>query len=284
MNQSYGHGVRNGARYRVERGLQEHTFPPNRRMEPEGMDDIQRWVAGVGGAAILWYGLRQRGMSRWPLAALGAGLLYQGIAGDNLLDRIPVAQDIPVVRQMTSAPTQLRIRKSLTVNRPADELYAYWHNLENLPTFMKHVKSVQDLGGGRSHWVVNVLTDMELEWDARITEDRPGEMIAWETLPEAQVQNRGYVKFIPTARGTEVSVSIEYDPPGAMLGRFAGGAVKFIAEQQIKEEIRNFKRLMETGEIPTTDGQPAARPEAWHQLEQRSEKPVGEISAMVGEA
>jgi uncharacterized membrane protein len=240
------------------------------------MDHLQRWVSGVGGAALLWYGLRQHGIARWSLAAAGAGLLYQGVSGDNLLDRVPVAQEIPVVRQLSSAPTQLRIRKSLTVNRPASELYAYWRNLENLPNFMRHVKSVRELGEGRSHWVVGVLNDMELEWDAQITQDRPNEMIAWETLPDAQIQNRGYVKFISTPRGTEVSVSLEYDPPGSMLGRFAGGAVKFIAEQQIKEEIRSFKRLMETGELPTTKGQPAARPSAWQENSASSRQIPGE--------
>ena len=255
-------------RVRVERGLQEHTYPPNRRAEPEGMDDLERWVSGVSGAAALWYGLQQQGISRWSLAALGAGLLYQGVSGENLLDRVPIAQGNPILRPLTSAPTNLRVRKSLTINRPAGELYAYWRNLENLPTFMPHVKSVQELGEGRSHWVVEVINNMELEWDARITEDRPDEMLAWETLPDAQVQNRGYVKFIPTARGTEVAVSLEYDPPGALLGRMAGGAVKFIAEQQVKEEIRNFKRLMETGEVPTTRGQPAARDEAWQESQQ----------------
>jgi uncharacterized membrane protein len=124
---------------------------------------------------------------------------------------------------------------------------------------MSHVKSVQELGNGQSHWVVNVIRDIELEWDARITLDKPNEMIAWETLPDETLQNRGYVKFIPTSRGTEVSVSMEYDPPGAAAGALTGRAVKFIAEQQVKEEIRNFKRLMETGELPTTKGQPSGR-------------------------
>jgi len=223
------------------------------------MDDLQRWVSGVGGASVLWYGLRRHDLSRWPLALLGAGLVYQGVSGNNLLDYLPGAQEMPLIGQMTSAPTQLRIRKSITVDNQPEYLYSYWRNLENLPTFMTHVKSVQDLGNGRSHWVVQVLNNMELEWDAQIIQDRPNEMIAWETLPEATLQNRGYVKFIPTSKGTEVSVSLEYDPPGAALGRFAGGAVKFIAEEQIKEEIRNFKRLMETGDLPTTEGQPAAR-------------------------
>jgi uncharacterized membrane protein len=230
------------------------------------MDDLQRWVAGIGGAALLWYGLRQDNASRWPLAALGAGLVYQGASGNNLLDYIPVINDVPVLNQLTgNEPTQLRIRKSLTINRPASELYNYWRKLENLPSFMSHVKSVRELGEGRSHWVVNVVRDIELEWDAQITVDRPNEMIAWETLPDATVQNRGYVKFIPTSRGTEVSVSIEYDPPTPVPSSFAGGIVKFIAEQQIKEEIRNFKRLMETGELPTNKMQPAGQRTTWQQ-------------------
>jgi uncharacterized membrane protein len=266
MSGAYHQRVETGQRNRVPRGLQEHTYPPNRQAQSGGMDDLQRWVAGVGGAALLWYGLRQRSAARWPLAALGAGLVYQGASGNNLLDYVPIANDIPVVNQLTSnEPTQLRIRKSMTVNRPASELYNYWRKLENLPSFMPHVKSVQVLDEKRSHWVVNVIRDFELEWDAEITEDRPNEMIAWQTLPDAAVQNRGYVKFIPTSRGTEVSVSIEYDPPGAVIGQMAGRMVKFIAEQQIKKEIHNFKRLMETGDIITTEGQPSGRRDAWDQ-------------------
>jgi uncharacterized membrane protein len=96
-------------------------------------------------------------------------------------------------------------------------------------------------------------------------------MIAWETLPGATVANRGYVKFIPAPgnRGTEVSVALEYDPPGAAIGLAAGEMVKFIAAHDIEEDIRAFKRMMEAGEVPTTQGQPAARPQAWQQHEQR---------------
>lgn len=256
----------------VERGLQEHTYPPNRKEQSSSMDDMQRWVSGIGGAALLFYGMRQSNAARLPLAALGAGLLFQGASGQNLLDYVPVVADVPVVRQLTnSEPTQLRIRKSVTIDRPAEELYNYWRDLSNLPNFMQHVKSVQDLGDGKSHWVVNVLNDMELEWDSKILQDRPNEMIAWETLPDAPLQNRGYVKFIPTSRGTEVSVSIEYDPPGAAAGKLVGGMTKFIAEHQVKEEIRAFKMLMETGEILTTKGQPAARTQAWREQGMQAE-------------
>lgn len=250
--------------YRIERGVQEHTLPPKRRVQTSSMDELQRLVSGIGGAALLFYGLRQSNASRIPLAALGAGLLYQGASGKNFLDYVPVVNDIPAVQQMTmQEPAELRIRKTMTVNRPASELYTFWRKLENLPRFMSHVKQIQELDEKRSHWVVNVVKGIELEWDAEITVDRPNEMIAWQTLPEAMIQNRGYVKFIPAHKGTEVSISIEYDPPAGGLGKIAGRMAKFVAEHDVQEELRNFKRLMEVGEIITTEGQPSGRREAW---------------------
>jgi uncharacterized membrane protein len=171
------------------------------------------------------------------------------------------------------APTDLHIKKSVTVNKPVEEVYAYWRNLENLPRFMKHIKSVQTLDEKRSHWVAAVLRDMEVEWDAQILVDRPNEMIAWESLPGAKVENRGNVKFVqaPGGRGTEVHVSLEYLPPGAALGRVAAGVLNFVTEHQIKEDIRNFKHILEAGEIPTTEGQPAARGDAWYEYTKREE-------------
>jgi len=231
------------------------------------MDDLQRWVSGVGGAAVLFYGLRQHNLSRWPLAVLGAGLIYQGASGNNLLDYLPIHDDgdeetpfmEPTTNRDTHEPTELRVRKSITINRPANELYSYWRKLSNLPTFMTHVKSVEETSSEQSHWVVDVVHGIQLEWDARITVDRPNEMIAWGTLPDSTLQNRGYVKFIPTSHGTEVSVSLDYEPPGAAAGALAGRALKFIPATEIKDEIRHFKSLMEACEIPTTDGQSSAR-------------------------
>jgi len=253
--------------YQISRGVQEHSYPPNYHPPSSGMDDMQRWVSGVGGAAVLFYGLRQQNLSRWPLAVLGAGLIYQGVSGHNLLDYLPIHEDEneetsfiePVTNREPHESTELRIRKSVTINRPAAELYSYWRKLSNLPTFMTHVKSVEETSSEQSHWVVDVVHGMQLEWDARITVDRPNEMIAWETLPDSTLQNRGYVKFIPTSYGTEVSVSLEYDPPVAVAGALVGRALKFIPATEIKDEIRHFKALMEAGEIPTTDGQSSAR-------------------------
>jgi uncharacterized membrane protein len=251
-------------------GVQEHTYPPNRQDFPGDsarMRGSERMVSAAAGGVLLWYGLTSHSVTRWLLTLSGAGLLYQGATGQSLLAQVPVIQDLRPVQ------SDLRIKKSLTVNRPVEAVYSFWRNLENLPRFMEHVRSVEQLDDVRSHWVVALARGMEFEWDAQILVDRPNEMIAWETLPGAVIYNRGSVKFVqaPGRRGTEVHVSLEYSPPGMIAGRIAASMLNFIPAQRIKEEIRNFKHILEAGEIPTVFGQPAARSSAWREVAQREE-------------
>lgn len=255
----------------VPTGTKEHTSRPIGRPPVDDLAERQRWLAAAAGSAMILQGFRQRNTGKWLLTLVGAGLLYQGVSGTNVLGKLPV------VRTMVSKQQGVRVQKIITVNKPPAELYQFWRNLENLPRFMRHVKEVRQLDQEKSHWRVAIIQNIELEWDAHITVDRPNEMIAWETLPGATVGNRGYVKFIPAPgnRGTEVSVALEYDPPGAALGLAAGEMVKFIAAHDIEEDIRAFKRMMEAGEVPTTQGQPAARPEAWQHHEQRAPRTIG---------
>lgn len=145
--------------------------------------------------------------------------------------------------------------KSITINRSPEEVYRYWRNFENLPGFMSHLESVQIIDERRSHWVAKAPAGMKVEWDAEITEDRPNELIAWRSLEGADVKNSGSVRFAPapTGRGTEVKVSILYNPPGGATG---AGIAKLFGEepeQQIKGDIYRFKQVMETGEVLHSD-------------------------------
>ena len=155
-----------------------------------------------------------------------------------------------------SQPT--RIEKTLTINKPAAELYQFWHNFENLPHFMKHLKSVQVYDDKRSHWVSNGVLDKAVEWDATITEDRENELIAWASEPGADVNNSGFIRFRSAShdRGTEVTVATEYIPPAGVIGNVVAKLAGEAPEQQIGDDLRRFKMLMETGEIATTEGQP----------------------------
>src|SRR5690606_18126035 len=108
-----------------------------------------------------------------------------------------------------------RVTRSITINRPADELYRYWRNFENLPNFMLHLKDVQVLDQRRSRWTAKAPAGTTVEWEAEITEDQPDVLIAWSSLPDADVENSGEVRFEPAPRnlGTVVRVQIDYHPP-----------------------------------------------------------------------
>lgn len=154
----------------------------------------------------------------------------------------------------TTAPRQdraIRVAKTFTINRPPDEVYAYWRNLDHLPRFMRHLQSVRETGSRRSHWVARGPAGMTFEWDAEITEDLPNQRIAWRSLPGADVDHRGDVRFDPApgGRGTELRVHLEYHPPG---GRAAARLAKLFGRepgQQVEEDLRRLKQLLEAGEI-----------------------------------
>lgn len=154
----------------------------------------------------------------------------------------------------------IQVEKTVTIERPASELYSYWRNLTNLPNFMGHLKSVtnKNEAGTVSHWVANAPLDLSVEWDAEIIKDEPDHLIAWNALDNADIANCGFVRFQPATgdRGTQVKVVLEYQPPG---GALTNAIVKLFGEspqQQIGDELNRFKQLMETGEIATTKGQP----------------------------
>ena len=155
----------------------------------------------------------------------------------------------------------IEVRRSVTINRPRPEVYAFWRRLENLPRFMDHLKAVTEQGDGRSHWVAKAPAGADVEWDARITEEREGELLAWTSTEEAQDPNAGQVRFAeaPAGRGTEVHVALTYEPPAGAAGAALAKLFGEEPDQQVREDLRRFKRIMETGEIATTDGQPSGR-------------------------
>ena len=215
----------------------------------ETISDKERWASIVGGSAMVLMGLHQRSLRGILTAIAGGGLAYHGATADkSLQDKVVDA---------TGINKAIRVEKTVTIDKSAEELYNYWHNFENLPNFMKHVKSVQVLDMRRSHWVANAPLGQTIEWDADIINDQPNQLIAWASEEGAQVDNSGFVRFSPAPgdRGTEVKVVMEYNVPGGMVTAAIAKLFGEEPEQQIGDELRRFKQLMETGEIATTEGQ-----------------------------
>jgi uncharacterized membrane protein len=151
-----------------------------------------------------------------------------------------------------------RAESSIIINRSLEETYNFWHNLDNLPRFMKHLQSVRSTGSHRSHWIARGLGDAMVEWDAEIVEDRPNRRIAWRSLT-ADVPNSGSVEFEPAPgnRGNIVRVQIDFGNPAHALAASAAALMGKHPGQIVSKDLRRFKQVLETGEIITTERQPA---------------------------
>ena len=154
---------------------------------------------------------------------------------------------------------EMKVEKTVTIqNKSAEELYRFWHDFENLPTFMQHLKSVTVINETRSHWVAKAPLGNSVEWDADIITDQENQLITWKSVAGADIANSGFVQFksAPANRGTEVKVVMEYSLPGGGLTSAIAKLLGEEPEQQVREDLRHFKMLMEAGEIATTEGQP----------------------------
>jgi uncharacterized membrane protein len=145
------------------------------------------------------------------------------------------------------------IGRSVTINRPRDELFAYWRDFAKLPTFMDNVERIDVIDAKRSHWTVKAPGGRTVEWDAIVTEERDGELIAWASAEGADVSNSGRIDFRDAgARGTVVTATILYDPPGGTIGKIVAKLFQREPAIQARRDLRRFKQLMETGEIATS--------------------------------
>ncbi len=224
------------------------SIPENKSDQANQGDsgEVGKWASLIGGGAMVLMGLRQRSLRGALMAIAGSGLAYKAATSEG------------GIKEALGVNKEIKVEKTVTINKPADELYRYWHNFEQLPTFMKHLKSVKVIDNKRSHWVANAPLGASVEWDAEIIEDRENEFISWASVEGADVDNSGFVRFKPAPgdRGTEVKVVIEYAPPGGALTAAVAKLFGEEPEQQIGDELRRFKMLMEAGEIATTEGQP----------------------------
>lgn len=183
------------------------------------------------------------------------------VAGATALDLLCAQQ---LTRGIKTRHGSMPVVVTLTINRSAEDLYKAWRDLAQLPRWMKHLRSVDVKDERRSHWIATGPAGSRIEWDAEITEDRPHERIAWRSLEGSDVEHSGVVRFAPAPgnRGTMVTVEMRYAPPGGTLGSAVAAWFGEDAPQSIKMDLRRFKQVMETGEVITTEGQPAGRAES----------------------
>lgn len=157
----------------------------------------------------------------------------------------------------------VKLVRAVTIRKPAEELYAFWRDVENLPQVVPAPVAITALSATESHWVVSAPGDTTVEWDSLVINDHPGSLIAWRSREGASIPNAGSVRFeaAPGDEGTEVTVALEYDPPGGKLGAFFAKFSGKEGGQQVERTLKRFKALMEAGEIPTIEGQSVGGPQ-----------------------
>jgi uncharacterized membrane protein len=216
--------------------------------------NVERWACALGGAALAVYGTNKAVRER----SVGGAML--AAAGGSLIARAGLQSTDTDTRRALGGSAGTLVDEAVTVNRPPDELYLFWRNVELLPCFMQNLVSVRQLDSTRSHWTAKAPAGRTVEWDAEIINEIPNELIAWRTLDGADVVSAGSVKFTPVfGRGTEVHVRLQYNPPAGTLGSAVAWLFGREPSQTIREDLRRFKWILETGEVPTTAGQPRGR-------------------------
>ncbi len=210
------------------------------------LPDGERVLSGVIGVGLTAAGLARGGLARWALLLAGGALLRRSLTG-----RCPLYQHLELDRrhERSGIPGNRgkRVEAAVKIQCPAETLYAFWRTLEQIPRVMRHVTSVEQRGGGRSHWKVAGPAGQTVEWDAEIINEEEGRFIAWQSLPGATVSNAGSVWFEPANGGaTRVKVAFEFDPRAGALGVAVAELFGNVPEADLREDLQRFKEFAET--------------------------------------
>jgi uncharacterized membrane protein len=209
----------------------------------------ERMLSAGAGLLLALYGAKRMRLGSLLLAGAGVMLLKRAVSGHcDLYEMLGRSSAGDGAAPEAYFERGVHVDERFTINRPAAELYAYWRELKNLPTFMRHLESVTPLDDKRSQWVARGPLGVSVKWDAEIINDQEGKVIAWRSLGGAEVDNAGSVRFEEAdGGGTEVSVTIEYIPPAGQVGSWLAKLFGGDAAQLVREDVRRFKEIMEMG-------------------------------------
>jgi uncharacterized membrane protein len=236
--------MKNELNNNIINSLKQLSFTPTGK---ENIDQGERIISVLAGSWLFYKSLKNIGKHPFLAlqgAAAGGLMLYRGATGI-----------CPVYKHLdkdTTDPQAINITEDITVNVPKDKVYAFWRELSNLPKFMKHLKSVEELDQGTSVWRANTPGGLvDLKWTAQITREEANEYIGWQSLEDAMIDNAGKVEFKDTLNGTgtELHIEIDYFPPAGSVGRGITSIFNGAFERMIREDIQNFKAYVEDADF-----------------------------------
>ena len=221
-----------------------------RHQQSKNVSQPERLESIIGGGSLLAFGLQKRSLPGLGLAALGGALMYRGVTGHCNFYQTLGINSAKKRGRGTSVPYELGVRvdKTITIDKSPSEVYQFWRNLENLPRFMGHLQSVNEIDNKHSHWVAKAPAGYSVEWKAEIINEVENKLIGWRSLPGADVDNAGSVQFNSVGNGTEVKIALQYNPPGGTIGSWFAWLFGEEPSQQIEQDLSRLKQLLETGE------------------------------------
>ncbi|GHO69764.1 hypothetical protein KSC_086560 [Ktedonobacter sp. SOSP1-52] len=219
----------------------------------------RRVSVGLGGAFVLG------GMARrsWVGGVLGLALLYRGLSGHSYLYELLGINTANRLKEPEARLTELE--RSITIQRPAEELYRLWSDPSTLSKIMGDSVEVTRGTGDHMHWRVSLPLERHLEWETHTVENQPGRLLRWQSLEGAPISNDGMVSFHPAPAdwGTVATLRFRFDTPGGSIGSGVIHTLGIMPDMIVEKALRRFKSLAETGEIPTLEHNPAARATAY---------------------
>jgi uncharacterized membrane protein len=226
----------------------------------QNVNQVERIASTVLGGALLIRSITRR-TPGWGV--IGIALLNRGVSGHSYLYQALGVNTANGSKQQETGATDgvPVIERSITVEKPADELYRYWRDPQELSKILGKFGEVTVVDGNRMHWHMNAPFRRKMEWDTQIVEDRPGQVLRWESLAGASMPNQGTIRFSPAPGdwGTETKLYFRFEPPGGALGRTAVKRLNIVPRLFVEKVLRRYKSLAETGEIPTLEHNPSAR-------------------------
>lgn len=235
----------------------EDTLDPSLSPREErdfNVSKFERALSIIIGTWIIYQGLKK--LPKSPISNLikassGGWLLMRGVSGFcHVYDYFEIDGN---------KTTSVNIRSTIIVNKPRNEVYAFWRKLENLPLFMRHLESVQEIDDTRSHWVAKIPNNMvTLKWDAEIVKDDSNRLLSWQSLPGSTIENAGKIEFRNALgdRGTELRIMITYRPPAGNIGTSVARLFNPMFEKMVKEDVTNFKQFIELRESLAAGDEP----------------------------
>lgn len=212
----------------------------------QAADLVGRIASGAAGASLIVAGVRRRGVSGVFMALSGADLVYHAVRGEHLYDAFLSSNNGYAYGE------GVKVRESIVVDRPADQLYRVWRDFENLPVFLSHVKDVERIDGERSRWTVQGPLGLRLHWEAEVIADRENELIGWRTAEGERVAHAGSVRFAPVDGNhsqTEVTVALQFNPPAGRAGASVARLLGSNPTQSVHEDLQRFKGFAEAMDL-----------------------------------